>query len=380
MFAFIRRSIFVLAGVTLVSAPVLAQPNRKPMTPAAVGTRTKAPLTQVTVELMTGDEGVGLRAHRWRDIFEKMDVTFVIRRSFYNEKPETKERKVGDSVRQVQVTGKLEPSGRLVFADHTFTEKDVGPLTDWLKDLKTYGAQGTPDGRPAWGLTKQQFGHLHEALAKPLAVEPRGRDIALALALFEFPAEYPLKLSADAKKRIEAGGRRLEVKQSYAGISQGTALAAVLLEQGLGFHPRRLPDGRIELTVIDLAESNDVWPVGWVSAESNQKIAPRLFQFQLIELDDLELSAVLDTARDLVGIPILADLHGLKARDVDISQVKVSYPPKKTTWGIALGPLTFKAHARYELLVDEAGKAFLWVTHLDTPRHEELQSAENPAK
>jgi hypothetical protein len=371
---------FVLTVVFLAGATAHAQTFGNRTIPATEVPQVKAPLTQVTVELLTGDEGAGLRAHRWRDIFEKLDVTFVIRRSFFNEKPEIKERKISDSIRQVQIIGRLEPTGRLVFTDRTFTENDVGRLTTWLKDLKTYGALGTPDGQPAWGLTKQQFGRLYEALARPLAVDPKGRDIALALTLFELPADYPLKLSTDAKKKIEAAGTRLEVQQSYVGLSQGTALAAMLRERGLGFQPRRLPDGRIELNVVDLAETNDVWPVGWVSEKGNQKIAPGLFEFHRIELNDIELSAVLDTVRDLASIPVLVDLHGLKAKEIDPAKVRVNFPLKKTTWGIALGPLTFKAHARYELLVDEAGKAFLWIVHLETPRHEELQSAANPAK
>lgn len=370
----------VLFTVSVIPLAVMGQPIGKRPVPATTATRSKPPLTQVTVELMTGNEGVGLRAHRWRDIFEKLDVTFVVRRSLLNEKPEIKERRIGDSVRQVQVTGRLETNGRLVFADHTFTEGDVAKLTEWLKDLKTYGAQGTPEGQPAWGLTKQQFGHLHEALAKTLTVEPQGRDIALALALFELPGDFPLKLSEAARKSIEAGARRVVVQQAYAGLSLGTALAALLREHGLGFRPRRLPDGRIELTVIDLAESDDVWPVGWMGAEPGQRIAPGLFKFHQIELDGIELSAVLDSARDLIGIPILVDSHGLKSRDIDVSQIKVSYPAKKTTWGIALGTLVFKAHARYELLIDESGKPLLWITHTANPRRPELQSAEKRAQ
>jgi len=57
----------------------------------------------------------------------------------------------------------------------------------------------------------------------------------------------------------------------------------------------------------------------------------------------------------------------MEARGIDLSQVKVSHPRKRTTWITALGTFTFKAKCKFELLIDEAGKPFVWITPLATP-------------
>jgi len=68
-----------------------------------------------------------------------------------------------------------------------------------------------------------------------------------------------------------------------------------------------------------------------------------------------------------IGMPILIDRAGLAAADIDLSQAKVSFPRKRTTWKDALTTMTFKARTRFDVLIDEAGKPFLWVTPLNAP-------------
>lgn len=339
------------------------KPARKPSEPAAGKNKTSR--TVITIELLTGAEGIGLQARRWQEVLGKLDVTLTVRPGRRAEKVELTERKSG-GLRTVQVKGVLDTRGRLIFPDQIFTENDTDKLAAWLDNLRTYGAEGNPDGRPAWGLTKEQFDGIYAALKRPLAFETRDVELDKALAKFELPTEYPLKFAADAARSLKQHNAA-QVSQSLKGIAQGTALAVILGEQGLGFRPRRLPDGSVELTVVTREESGKTWPVGWPIRQNLPEAAPALFVIKPIELEDLPLDAILEAAAGVIGIPILIDRAGLTAKGVDLAEVKITFPARRTTWIEALKTFTFKAKSKIEVLTDEQGKPFVWVTPLQSP-------------
>jgi hypothetical protein len=327
----------------------------------------KTPNTMINMELLTVGDGVGLKAREWQEILSKMDVTLTIRTGRANEKPEVSERKAGGTLRTVVLRGILDNKGRLIFPDQVFAASDSSKLSAWLEELRTYGAQGDPDGRPAWGLTKEQFGVIYAALKKPLAFDPRDFDLSKAFQKFELPKEHPLKFTASAARLLNDHAKLSQSGHSLQGISQGTGLAILLREQGLGFRPRRLPDGTVELTVSPLDEPGEVWPIGWPPHETGPETAPALFEFKTIDLEDEPLDEILEAASDQIGIPIVIDRQSMDAKGIDLAQVKISHPRKRTTWITALNTFTFKAKAKFEVLIDEAGKPFVWVTPLATP-------------
>jgi hypothetical protein len=63
----------------------------------------------------------------------------------------------------------------------------------------------------------------------------------------------------------------------------------------------------------------------------------------------------------------------MDAKGIDLAQVKISHPRKRTTWITALNTFTFKAKCKFEVLIDEAGKPFVWVTPLATPARKEKE-------
>jgi hypothetical protein len=329
--------------------------------------RKKAPNTVITMELITVGDGVGLRAREWMEILGKLDVTLTIRAGRASEKLEITERKAGGTVRSLTVKGFLDKQGQLVFTDHVFTQSDTGKLSAWLDDLRVYGAQGNPDGRPAWGLTKEQFGEIFDALAKPLAFEPQDLEVAKVLNKIDLPKGYPLKLSSEGRKLLDGRDAPPRVGQSLKGVSQGTALAVLLGEQRLAFRPRRLPDGTVELTVIPAEKGADGWPVGWARRQSPPEAAPTLFEIKTVELDDEPLDEILEAVAGVLGIPILIDRAALEAKGIDMSEVKISHPRKRTLWKTALDSFLYKAKAKFEILMDEAGKPIIWVTPLGSP-------------
>jgi len=330
----------------------------------------KAPVTSITVELLA-TTGVGAKARQWADILSKLDVVVTVRNGRSDDKVGVTERKSGGSLRTVSVVGELDSSGRLIFPDQIFSLDDAGKLAGWINELRQYGAQGDPNGRPVWGLTKEQFGVVHTALKKPVIAETKDVEITKAVKLFELPGDLPVRFSPAAIARLKERGGQLKVSQSVQGVSQGTALAVLLAEQGLGFRPRRLPDGSIELTADPLDETTKFWPVGWPREHNVPDTCPELFQFKNIELDDEPLSDVLEAVTSVIKVPILIDRYGLDAKGVDLAEVNITFPRKRTTWTEALKTFTYKAKAKFEVLTDEAGKPFIWVTPIDKPAREQ---------
>jgi hypothetical protein len=208
---------------------------------------------------------------------------------------------------------------------------------------------------------------IHSTLKKPLAFEPNEMELSKVVEKLELPNEIALRFSAAAAKVLKDRGAEATVSQSLKGVSQGTALAVMLNDQGLAFRPRRLPDGTVELTVTAADEAGGVWPVGWPLLKTPVEAAPALLDIKVIDLEDEPLDGILEAAAGVVGIPILIDRAAMQARGIDLAQVKITHPRKKTTWITALKSFTFKAKANLEVLIDEVGKPFLWVTPLGTP-------------
>ncbi len=348
-----------LALFALLAMPTAAAAQVGKARPAASATASQ---TRVSIEIFTGKEGVGLRAQRWGQLFEKLKVPFTIRPERAGDKLETTESSTGKSLRQVHVVGRIDDRGRLVVSDRTFAESDLAKIDDWLKDLRSYGAQGAPAGQPMWGLSKTQFGEVHRALSEPLKASLAGQPIDKALSLLTPSAGYSLQYSPSAARVLNPSGDQMNLRQNPQGLSKGTALAIVLNDLRLGFRPRRNPSGDLDLLVLALSESVDVWPIGWPPPQGGPAVAPKLYQFVQVELDDQELPDVLDAVAESTGIPILVDHAGLAARRIDLSSLKVSHPAKRTTWLQVLKRITSPAGTKLELYVDDLGKPFLWLT------------------
>jgi hypothetical protein len=317
--------------------------------------------------LITAPGASSLKAAEWSKIAEKLNISCTIRRPGFEDEAGVVERTLGNTVRQVRITGRLNSKGELVLPDRVFAAGEGKKLAEWIDELRAYGALGSPDGQKVWGLTQKQFGSVFESLAAPLAVETLDVELDEILEQLTFSPQHPLKFTASAIARLGKSGRSSRCSQSLRGVAVGTALAVVLAEQGLGMRPRRHPDGSVDLAVHDLTEVKDVWPVGWVRSRSPAETAPTLFDFKEIHFDGIELDAALGSAVEVTRVPVLIDRVGLLAKDIDLSAIPVDFPLKRTTWAQAHERILGKAGCKYELLIDEAGKPFVWVTTMQTP-------------
>lgn len=327
--------------------------------------------TILTVELLTGKEGPALAAQEWSQAFERLGMSVRIRSQLADEKPEVKEKQLGFT-RMVTVIGKLERNGRVVFPERSFTQSEASKLKEYLDELKTYGAQGAPNGKPLWGLSESQFAALYSALAARVQNDVNDLPLTEAVTRIGLPEKYPFRMTTAAKDWLASEFPTLpNVRHHVRGMGLGTSLAIVLNGYGLGFRPLRTPAGTLELVVDPLKQVKDVWPIGWDLKETRQKTAPKLFDYVQVDLQDQKLADVLNAVAKESGIPVHVDHYRLEAKGIEAAELAVSYPSRKTTWSLLLKGVTNPHKLTHRLKIDELGNPFIWVTILDPGKKDE---------
>lgn len=317
--------------------------------------------TLVDVEVLLPRLDTSLNAQTWGPIFEKLGVSVQFRQAILDDKPAVTERTRG-SYRMVKAIGEMDLNGTLKFPDKSFKRSDTAALTEWINELKTYGAQGSPVGKPLWGLKREDFDTLFKDLGAPITAEVEGQDLRAALQRLGLRAKYPVRLKASAESRLQhAGGHPL--RQEVRGFSGGTGLAIALADYGLGFHPQRTPQATLELAVEPLEDIAQPWPIGWeleAKPPLNEQ-APQLFDMITAGFEDLPLQDVLDAAEAASQTPIIIDYERCAAREIDPRTVLVNYPQKKTAWAILIRSVAGQARLTREVKVDESGRIFVYV-------------------
>lgn len=358
------------------SSPAAAQSSgadglrgNKPGTAKSTG---EAKTTVVDIELLQASNAGNQFAQHWLRVLETLDVKLRVHAPSSRDKAELKQREAGNT-RYVTAVGVLERTGTIQFPNKTFEIGDNERLKDWIAELRTYGALGTPKGQPLWGLTKEQFDTTHAELIKPVDFETIDLPVTELVAKLPLSAKFPAQWSNAAKSRLETLGSKSKVRFELKGYSAATVLAIALHESGLGFHPTRLPSGKINLLIEPHSSSEEQWPIGWPLQGQKTKALPKFFEMIPIELSDVELQDVLDAIETLGETPILIDYPELEARHVDLKTTKVSFPRKMTTWGIALNKMLAKQMLTYVILQDEGGRVFVWLTSAKAARARTLE-------
>ena len=343
--------------------------NQKRDNAAAADSKDAETHTTINIELLTGDEGVGLRAQEWQQIFQKFDCAVQIRTALPTDKVQTREKKVS-RIRQIFIVGRLDPSGRLVFQDRAFSPSETAALGEWIRELKTYGAQGSPEGKPLWGLNEQQFEELFKEFGAIVSEETSGLALDKALAVLAPSKRFPLEQKVSARKRLAESHAVAPVAHELKGFARGTALAVVLAEYGLGFRPLRTPQGSIELAVESLDRTNDAWPAGWDLPENTRPpaVVPKLYQLVPVEFAERPLPEALKSVSDQTGLTILHDDWRIRSKGIKVDEIRVKHSPKQTTFDLVLGRITTPHLLLYRLRLDETGRPFVWITTLEPGR------------
>lgn len=323
--------------------------------------------TIVNVELFTNRGGLVLQLNQWRSSFQKLGVSIRIRQGVPNEKPETRERIQGN-LRLIRVIGYLERDGKLAFENRSFSLGEGNKLKEWLNELKTYGAEGSPDGQPAWGLNRDAFLALNKVLRESVTARTAGVSLRDAIEQLNLAEQYPVRFSQAALSELKGNAPdNSKVIQNVSGLSQGTALALVLKEQGFGFRPLRTPSGSIELVIEPLTKTTDVWPIGWdlPKTVSRTKAFPSLMKAREMEFKKMDFTLFLKTVSKTSGVPILLDRYAISKKGIPLNKIQVSTTYRKTSWGVLLRRFVGTNRMTRKYLLDESGRPFVLITTLE---------------
>lgn len=365
-----RRTWLAVSAVSvgsLIGGRLPAQAPRKPIKTARLPDDglAKAPETEVSLELISGAAAATEHAQAWGQRLQKLDIPFQTRQAVAGDKAEVKEQKLG-RLRRVTIVAVLDRNGKIVCQDRAFTLAEADKLAEWIRELKTYGAQGAPQGKPLFGLDDRQFAGVLRELSAPVEIDTAGLSLEAALAKLPLPAKHLLRMTPEAQRAARELDSEKKSRNDAHGLSVGTALAATLGEFGLSFKPLRTPDGKIELAISPREAGQDAWPIGWpLDPEKPQgQLVPALFKTVPVALDDVPLTDVLTAASQASEVPLLIDHHVIEREEIDLSELKVTVPNRKTTWGLLLRQVTFPHKLGRRIVADDAGKPFVLITTL----------------
>lgn len=348
-------SLLLFPLVVLTCADVSAQFSGTTRSPSS-----RKLQTQISFELLTATRVPVLAAQQWGEIFRRVGATVRIRQAIISDRAEITETTRG-SVRLVKAVGLLEQNGSIIFENRRFRQSQTASLGEWIRELKTYGAQGNDAGKPGFGLTRAQFDGVFRTLSRKVLQDPAGLDLPTALTKIDLPASLPLRMTPEALTLLKGSSTRRAAAEGLVGLSRGTVIAILLNDAGLGFRPGRTPEGNLELRVRPINKETAAWPIGWPLQKPPISSMPKLVQIVPVEFSDVPLVDVVHAISVQTEIPILTDYRRAFDANIPLSKLKVNQEYRKMTWSGLLDRVTFP-HLMRELLQDEAGTPFVWVT------------------
>jgi hypothetical protein len=300
-------------------------------------------------------------AHQW--LAELKNVGFSglrVRSAKPSDRVEVRQRGSEDSP-TYQVTGLLTNNKTLILPEGEFRLGDTAGISRWLAKLREGGQRRLQETVSAFGLTPTQLVSVHKALSVPVTFSTKGQpayDVLKRIA-----SGLSLSFLTDPAARQVMMGEHI-VADELQGLTAGTSMVAVLRPLGLVLVPQKQPDATIKLWITDVRSAPESWPVGWPSEKAPREIAPQLFNFLNVEIQDQKLADTLEVVGARVEMPLLLDHNSLARHRIDPAQVVVSLPAERTYYLRIIDLLLNRAQLKSELRVDEAGKPFLWISTL----------------
>ncbi len=324
--------------------------------PAADKTPAKA---RVSLELVSQD-GIPINAaQQWSQLFAELGVSNIRIHAGNGADVEVGVEKRGSKDAPVyDVIGMIKTNNTLILPGGKFTVNDTGRLKKWLADLSTDGAEGVTQPRRVFGLTPSQLTEIDGELKKPLAQATDNVTADKVVGQLAAGLGHKLELDAAAQQALAAA----TIEENLLGVSQGTALAAILRPAGLAFAPERAGGGLV-YRVFKPGAGRESWPVGWKADQPDQKVAPEMFtKFINVEIDETPVTEAVAALQERLKMPVLWDHNALALHGIDPAKIEVKLPAKKLTYSLILQRVLSRAKLRREIRVDEAGKPFLWIT------------------
>ncbi len=312
---------------------------------------------RVQLELVGESQGSAMAFQQWARVLGEAGIRNVRIRSAKATDEVRIEIRGSDESPVYLVTGIVRSQDELLLPGGRYSRRDVKRLAQWLDDLAEHGPTELRPPTGAFGLTAKQFEAIHQQLAA--TVDFSTQDVPRDKVVERIGHELGVPLQLD-NQAIELLGTD-KVAEELSGFSTGTVLAYVLRPMGLCLRPNPTV-GNMGLVVVKSRPQLELWPVGWEPDKPRRDVLPALFEFHNINIQSVTADKAMAAIAKQLDTPILLDHNALARHGIDPSTIAVNHPRKRTTYSIALRKVLFQARLKSELRLDEAGRAFFWVT------------------
>ncbi len=262
--------------------------------------------------------------------------------------------------RSYRVVGALTARNTLLLpGGRSFNISDKRSIATWIEKLPHGGADESAAKQSAFGLSEKQLVAIHGVLGKPITFLTRDRSSNEVITTIVRGLAVPVELDASAKTGVNS---QESVLDEFEGLSSGTALAGILRPLGLVLAPEKFNGSEVRLRIAEVRQLSQSWPIGWPIEKTPKESAPDLYKFLNVDITDVPLNEALEAIQKRVQMPFLFDHNSMARHRVDPVKTKVSIPPGKTYYKGILDKILSQGKLRCEIRMDEAEKAFLWVS------------------
>ncbi len=323
---------------------------------ALAATAWAAPAGQVQLEI-AGDTqlGAGMSFQQWGQALTAAGVQgFRLRAAQEGDKPAI-EVSGTPQLPIYKVTAVLGGRDVLIVPGGRFRRTECKQLAAWLDDLAKRGPPEKREKLAAFGLTASQLEKVNADLSKMVGFSTKGMTRSEAVNKIGGQLGLALKI----EEALTDGDEKIE--EELSGFSSGTALACILRPIGSCMAPRA--DGETLSYAVKKAQlDQEIWPLGWPPSEGAQKALPALYEFHNVNVSGIAATKLLEVVGKQVSAAVLFDHNALARHGIEPDKATVAHPQQRTTYSVALRKMLGKIGLKFEVRVDEAGKAFLWVS------------------
>ncbi|MEZ6035800.1 MAG: hypothetical protein R3C17_22095 [Planctomycetaceae bacterium] len=103
-------------------------------------------------------------------------------------------------------------------------------------------------------------------------------------------------------------------------------------------------------------------PIGWKPEQSFSEILPAYFRAIPLDVEDVEVNALVGAISDKLGVPNFSSAYALTIKGLDLDTLKYTRRDDRIAPARLLTAVGDKFELGFDVRVDEAGKLFLWAT------------------
>ena len=323
----------------------------------------RAANARVELELATGAQFPATSQQQWYTLLAELGVDGLrIRKAAGGERAEIKV--AGSQTAPVyRVVGLLVSGNELILPGGRFSPRDRGPLTEWLKKLRTEGppsASGST-GKSPFGLSPGDFAAANADLATRVSFTSKDMPLGEFVDKLATAFRNPMLIDPSVRRILDKGE---PLGEELTGLTAGTAIAYAIRSEGLGLLPTVTGGKGLRYAVVKPRAGQTTWPVGWpLDDKKPQEVLPKLFEPLPAEIDDIPIIDVLDTVvGERLKAPVLYDHYAMARQGIDLKKINSKFPPSRTWYAKIIDRVLHQAGLKGEWRLDDGGKPLLWVT------------------